>query len=521
MDKIIKKNGCYMDSEDLAKKYHVYLDANKNAYTCTLNQTNIKANNNKFYIVQLLENDNTKFDFILYTRYGRIGDKGVTNTKAIISQESGMREFEKVFKQKTGNYWSKRDKFEKKEGKYFMSDIDYEDDGKQSEDGKEKEEEKKKEKKEKGKKGKKKMDVAHGETCKELVCSLDEKIQSLLLLISDINMMKGTMKEFNIDLKKMPLGKISKAQIKQGYEILRKIADTLSDPLITPKLSDILADLTSEFYTLIPSSFGRRKPPIIATDEQVKKYSEMLEVLTDLEIAGIILKNDKKDGKDDNIHPLDKIYKQINIDLGIVPLDIDEAEMIQKYVKNSVGQTHNYYKLELLDIFKVNREEENARFKDYGNKMLLFHGSRVANFMGIFSKGLRINNNAPKTGSMFGPGSYFANSVSKSANYCCVDRGSGIGIILLCEVSLGKMYEREYSEYITWLPNETYQSTWGLGESSPDPNDVTYLDKDILVPYGKLVKNKKYHSLLYDEFIVYREEQIRIKYTLKLRFNFN
>ena len=46
-----------------------------------------------------------------------------------------------------------------------------------------------------------------------------------------------------------------------------------------------------------------------------------------------------------------------------------------------------------LKIFKVNRHSEENRFmskKRLGNRKLLWHGSRVTNFAGILSQGLRI-----------------------------------------------------------------------------------------------------------------------------------
>lgn len=42
---------------------------------------------------------------------------------------------------------------------------------------------------------------------------------------------------------------------------------------------------------------------------------------------------------------------------------------------------------------------------------------------------------------MFGKGIYFADMVSKSANYCRAGPGNNIGIMLLCDVALGDMYE--------------------------------------------------------------------------------
>lgn len=46
---------------------------------------------------------------------------------------------------------------------------------------------------------------------------------------------------------------------------------------------------------------------------------------------------------------------------------------------------------------------------------------------------------APVTGYMFGKGIYFADMVSKSANYCCTNKVHPVGIMLLCEVALGDM----------------------------------------------------------------------------------
>lgn len=58
--------------------------------------------------------------------------------------------------------------------------------------------------------------------------------------------------------------------------------------------------------------------------------------------------------------------------------------------------------------------------------------------MGILSQGLRIAPpEAPVTGYMFGKGVYFADMVSKSANYCFTNSFSNTGLMLLCEVALG------------------------------------------------------------------------------------
>jgi hypothetical protein len=44
-------------------------------------------------------------------------------------------------------------------------------------------------------------------------------------------------------------------------------------------------------------------------------------------------------------------------------------------------------------------------------------------------------------GYMFGKGIYFADMVSKSANYCVTSKSNPVGLLLLCDVALGKWYD--------------------------------------------------------------------------------
>jgi len=71
------------------------------------------------------------------------------------------------------------------------------------------------------------------------------------------------------------------------------------------------------------------------------------------------------------------------------------------------------------------------------DRMLLWHGSRTTNFAGIISQGLKIAPpEAPVTGYMFGKGIYFADMVSKSANYCQTTRTNNTGLLM---VSISKV----------------------------------------------------------------------------------
>ena len=60
----------------------------------------------------------------------------------------------------------------------------------------------------------------------------------------------------------------------------------------------------------------------------------------------------------------------------------------------------------------------------------------------------------------------------------------------------------------------TCLSTKGLGLTAPDPKGEVKLDNGTVVPAGKPIKTEC------NEFIVYDVAQIRIKYLIKVRFNY-
>lgn len=77
------------------------------------------------------------------------------------------------------------------------------------------------------------------------------------------------------------------------------------------------------------------------------------------------------------------------------------------------------------------------------------------------------------------------------------------------------------AKYIDKLDPQ-FQSVMGQGQSHPNPKKSITMDNDVLVPLGKIVKNKQVSksSLLYNEFIVYNEDQVRMRYLVKVNFNY-
>ena len=150
------------------------VEYNGKLYTCALNQTDIKTNKNKFYIIQLIKGSSS---YTLFIVYGRNGEHGKSSTDTYDSEISGIKAFEKQFKSKTGNNWG-TDNFVKKAGKYFMSEVSYDEEIKDLKD----------------------VEV------KTPPSKLDQKVQELMAMLSDTNMMQDALVSLDIDTKKMPLG---------------------------------------------------------------------------------------------------------------------------------------------------------------------------------------------------------------------------------------------------------------------------------------------------------------------------
>ena len=173
------------------------------------------------------------------------------------------------------------------------------------------------------------------------------------------------------------------------------------------------------------------------------------------------------DSSSDN--QIDSNYAKLNRDVNSIDKKSHEFFIINKYLQTTHASTHSSYNLELVDLLSVNDERENVRFtKDIPNKMLLWHGSRLTNYVGILSQGLRIAPpEAPVTGYMFGKGVYFADMSSKSANYCFTNRENNTGILVLAEVALGDMNEKYSSDYYAANLPPGKSSTKGVGKTAP------------------------------------------------------
>lgn len=467
---------------------HVYKRENV-LYTSVLGLADIQKNKNSYFKLQVLQSDDLR-RYWLFSSWGRIGTKvGDSKKEEFSIAEMACVEFERLYRDKTGNKWNSKKAFKKQAGKFYPIDVDYEDD-------------------------KTLKMMADKNT---VPSKLPPPLQDLVKMLFDLDFMKQTMMEFELDMVRMPLGRLSKKQLQEANQTLSELSDLTARGASNAEF----VGLSNKFYTLVPHNFGMKKAPVIDTLEIIKNKREMIDSLLEIEIAYSMLQADVND----ELNILDCRYEQLKSKLEPLDHEAEEFKMINQYVQNTHGATHSNFKLSVEDVFKVTRQGEATRYKPFKklhNRQLLWHGSRLTNFVGILSHGLKIAPpEAPPTGYMFGKGIYFADMVSKSANYCFTSPDQQIGLMLLSEVALGDTHDLTRAHYVTKLP-EGKHSTKGLGKTVPDPKMAETRKGGVIVPMGKPIVAKDLKSeLLYNEYIVYDAAQVNVKYLLKMKFDYS
>jgi poly [ADP-ribose] polymerase len=68
-----------------------------------------------------------------------------------------------------------------------------------------------------------------------------------------------------------------------------------------------------------------------------------------------------------------------------------EFATLQAYVRDTHGDTHRHYQVEIIHAFRVERDQETENWNRSGfnrladgERLLLWHGSRTTNFAGAF-----------------------------------------------------------------------------------------------------------------------------------------
>ncbi|KAG1908515.1 poly polymerase catalytic domain-containing protein [Suillus fuscotomentosus] len=508
---VVKRGAAPVDpTSGLIFTHQVYSNA-ESVWDAMLNQTEVGSNKNKFYVIQLLHPIGNDAQCSLYTRWGRVGENGASQIKGPWPSASAIGEFKKQFRSKSGVAWPQRF------GMVAAKERVFEDEDNKAESS--------------GSNSKEDEPVPESKLLPELQVIRENNFltcaNSINASTDQCRLIDAHLSSMNYDANKLPLGKLAKSTILNGFAALKKLAEVVEHPdgdmaKSLGGFQTACETLTSEYYSIIPHVFGRMRPTVIRDQDLLKR--EIAHKLINTTI------NVDDDGKP--LNPLDAHFRSLGLNsMDPVARDSSEFDTLTRYISDTHGQTH-HFRSAVLHAFRVERGAETSAWlaKGYdklpaGDRMLLWHGSRTTNFAGILKQGLRIAPpEAPVTGYMFGKGVYFADS----AGYCYASLSNKIGVLLLCEVAVKPFLEMNNANYNADedCKKSKTLATKGVGMVQPtnwQDAGMALGHKElegVHMPKGEALQvNPPGAFLMYNEYIVYDPSQIRLRYLLMVKMD--
>lgn len=213
-----------------------------------------------------------------------------------------------------------------------------------------------------------------------------------------------------------------------AYVILSEIEKQIQLKSVKKSQTDAtkkLVELTANFYSLIP----HLKQTPIDTQSTLNEKITTVQALSDIIVANKLMRDTRVGNY--SVSPIDVNYRYgkdrentfcknfififffllcRKLKTHLNPLDrrTREFQVISEMITQTRAAIHSHIDIQLDEVFEVEREGEKERFAPFESlrhHRLLFHGSRVSNFVGILSMGLRIAPpEAPVTGYFLGKG---------------------------------------------------------------------------------------------------------------------
>lgn len=254
-----------------------------------------------------------------------------------------------------------------------------------------------------------------------------------------------------------------------------------------------------KLFTVIPRKMGNVRDYLAGTSDDfagiISKEQDLLDVMR----GQIYVKQ-----ADEPTTTVEKKQQTILEELGLTMEEAtaDDVALIKTLMKESVGKFKKAWRVTNLKTqSRFDKFVEENNIKD---TRLLFHGSRSENFWSIIKSGLVLRpTNAVITGKMFGYGCYYAPKCAKSIGYTSLSGsywargGNNTAYMALFDVAYGTPYDvyNFDSKYYSLDYNK-------LQQFKPGANCLhAHSDRGML-------KN--------DEIVVYKEEQMTIKYLIEI-----
>ena len=450
--------------ELIVDNYRVYKDKDNCLYNVNLSKVDIKKNlysKYVFYHMQLLFNEKRNM-YNLITRWGEFGESGQYQNTPFTDIEEAIKEFNKIFYTKTKNNWERIknnfDLFEKRINKYELLHLT-----------------------------EKRPEINN------IIDYFNEELKNINIKITQdsnevlnpntkelfLNLIQATFSEkigkydsnddYNNKNIKYNVLYFSKESLNKGIKILNELAllnDKLSDlkekinnKKINEKnlenensqyninkkeyreVSQKILILSNTYYELIPNE-DKNNYSIEPINSGYKVTEEMKKLLSYTYIEDTLKLFLSSLYYCNKLDPINYIYTSIN--KKIVPLNLDLSDKSNKD-KAIVKILLNYIRLYkesrriITNIFEIKDKNRNELGNDINKRILLFHGTKAENVIGILNKGLLIAPiEAETSGNKYGNGIYLSDSFFKALNY---SSGNGKIYVLVVDTFLDKAFK--------------------------------------------------------------------------------
>jgi predicted DNA-binding WGR domain protein len=285
-----------------------------------------------------------------------------------------------------------------------------------------------------------------------------------------------------------PLGVLTLGQIERGEQILQNLYEAFKKGAAPGANRSLLEQLSGDFYTCIPHRLGRSRAEVeqavIASMEAFEQKQETLQLMKDMLSvngdAGVLY-----DSK------IDSQYDALKCGVVAVEPGSPQFQEMSKYVLDSQVKSKN---IKIKSIYRLQRHGEWDGFDaKVGGERLLFHGSRIKNWVGLLSRGILMPKIVVSMGvnrtdaGWLGNGIYFGDAACTSAFYTTPGK-KGTRLMAIARVALGKMKDYNRITYGIEGPPPGFDSCHGVRHTPKTPSQF----QD-------------------DEYVVYRPSQQRLE----------
>lgn len=211
-----------------------------------------------FYKMQLLY-DKIRDLYVVFTRYGRIGEDGMNQRTPFNSIDEAKKEFCTIFKQKTGNDFNDRENFSRVKGKYCLAKVNY-------------------------------VTVEHKDYLAPFnydkcpPSKIEKNVRELIEEIANITMYTKALRQMGFDLETTPISNLSKDSIQKAKDVLKQLSEALVENTEISKkglgadleqltlVREKMIELSNQYYELIPDHrYHNQIAPPLNSEAQIKQ----------------------------------------------------------------------------------------------------------------------------------------------------------------------------------------------------------------------------------------------------------